>query len=208
MRVLLPAVFLLFLLGASCHYSEPKWVLVGRQSLITRDVSRFVVSGQAALVRTPEGFVAQFPDGGAWQFDEEKVCVWQFQVSDLSYTLLAEIPRPKEVHSGFQFFGEGWDQDGSFYISVSGNRGKTSDTPRVKRTYRIERPGQVTEIASAPDVRASVQHEALANEKLLVDLDQKPGAETMRIGISRNYKEPYRYEFEMLPDGAVRRISE
>lgn len=194
----------------SCQYSTPTWDLFEHTYLISRDRQRFVLMATSGLIRWPEGFIAQFPDGGVPIVMQERVSVWQFDPKTLAFFRLAELQKPVDIGSRIHWISiYGWDAEGNLYVSLQGNKGSTSDTPEVKHVFQIA-PGSVAEVPSAPDVSASVQQEPEIDRKLWVDLSvpvvgvEKP----MTISIKSRYEDSYRAMWEMAADGSVRRIGD
>lgn len=193
---------------SSCQYSPPYWRTEGHY-LISRDAQKFVVMANSEMVRQPEGFIAQFPDGGTDILVEQRISVWQFDPRTLAFIRLAELQRPTDIHSrilGTYLYG--WDEEGSLYVALNGNKGRTSDTPKVTHVFRIA-PGSVTEVPSAPDVRESVQQGPDIDLKLWILLDQPWHGRDNPITVSMKsrYEDSYLAIWEIAADGSgVHRI--
>jgi hypothetical protein len=111
------------------------------------------IAVKSESLRWPEGFIAQFPDGGSAKVVEQRASIYIVDVETRSLRLVGTILPPSEIRSGFSVRMLGWSIDGSScYAELFGHSGLTSDTPVARRSYQLDATGQIgpREISSLP----------------------------------------------------------
>ena len=145
--------FLICLELAGCTYSAPRWQHQIESGIPLPGGALAAIAVKSESLRWPEGFLAQFPDGGSAKVVERRASIYLIDTEKRSQRLIGTIRPAPEVRSGFGIRLLGWSTSGSeCYLEVFGHSGVTSDTPVVRWLYRIDAAGVIApdEIPSIP----------------------------------------------------------
>lgn len=143
---------------ASCTYSEPRWQHQIESGIPLPGGTLAAIAVKSESLRWPEGFLAQFPDGGSAKVVERRASIYLIDTDTRSQRLVGTIRPAPEIRSGFGVRLLGWSTDSSeCYVEVFGRSGTTSDTPVARRVYRIDAAGLIgpKEISSLPNTIVS-----------------------------------------------------
>lgn len=148
---LLAALMFLVAWGPACTYGP-----VEEHTRITNADERFNAHTFAVALdwcrfRPPTG-LSEFPDGGIRLDLAEAALFYACDADSYSARLLARIPRPKEMESGFEPWVMGWGRD-CFYVKLTGKRyswrhGSVGDLNI--RYYRIGLDGSFERVRRIP----------------------------------------------------------
>jgi hypothetical protein len=136
------AVALLILLGG-CNYSAPRWQHQIESGIPLPGSALAAIAVKSEALRWPEGFIAQFPDGGSAKVVEQLASIYIIDTESRSQRLIGKIHPAAEIRSGFGVRLLSWSKDGSeCYVELFGHSGVTSDTPVARQVYRIDASGR------------------------------------------------------------------
>jgi hypothetical protein len=143
---------------AGCTYSAPRWQHQIESGIPLPGSALAAIAVKSESLRWPEGFIAQFPDGGSAKVVERRASIYIVDTETSSQRLIGTIRPAPEIRTGFGVRLLGWSTDGSeCYVEVFGHSGVTSDTPVARQVYRLGATGQTgpREIPSPPDTMVS-----------------------------------------------------
>lgn len=139
---------------AGCSYSPPRWQHEIESGIPLPGTVFAAIAVKSESRRWPQGFVAQFPDGGSTIVVEQRASIYIVDTVTRSQKLIATLQPGRQIRSGFAVGMMGWSTDGSdCYAELFGQSGTTSDTPVVRQLFRIAVSGKspAEEISSVPD---------------------------------------------------------
>jgi hypothetical protein len=137
-----------------CYYSAPRWQHQIESGIPLPNTALAAIAVKSESLRWPEGFIAQFPDGGSAKVVERRASIYIVDTATRSQKLIGTLFPAPDIRSGFSVRMLGWSTDGSeCYAEIFGHSGATSDTPIARQIYRIDVSGQISpsEIPSPPD---------------------------------------------------------
>lgn len=143
---------------AGCSYSPPRWQHEIESGIPLPGTVIAAVAVKSVSMRWPQGFVAQFPDGGSTIVVEQRASIYLVNTEARSQKLIATLQPGREIRSGFGVRMLGWSTDGSdCFAELFGHSGTTSDTPVVHQAFRVAIGGKspAEEISSVPENMAS-----------------------------------------------------
>ncbi len=141
-----------------CSYSAPRWQHQIESGIPLPHSTVAAIAVKSEALRWPEGFIAQFPDGGSAKTVERRASIYIVDTESRAQKLVGTIHPAPGIRSGFSVRMLGWSIDGSeCYAEIFGHSGATSDTPFARHVYRIDATGQTppSEISSPPDSMVS-----------------------------------------------------
>jgi hypothetical protein len=156
-RLLLPSRCLLLAVCvtlAGCSYSAPRWQHQIESGIPLPGSTLAAVAVKSESLRWPQGFIAQFPDGGSAKVVERKASIYTVDTESRAQKLIGTIAPGPEIRSGFDVRLLGWSPDGSeCYAELFGHTGATSDTPVTRELFQIAVNGESgpKEIPSSPE---------------------------------------------------------
>jgi hypothetical protein len=139
---------------AACSYSAPRWQHRIESGIPLPRSTVAAIAVKSESLRWPEGFLAQFPDGGSAKIVERRANIYIVDTEMRSQKLIGTIHPSPDIRSGFGVRMLGWSVDGSeCYVEIFGHSGTTSDTLEARHLYRLGAAGQSgpNEIPSTPD---------------------------------------------------------
>jgi hypothetical protein len=143
---------------AGCTYSAPRWQHQIESGIPLPGSALAAIAVKSESLRWPEGFIAQFPDGGSAKVVARRASIYLIDTEARTQKLIATIVPPPDIRSGFGVRLLGWSTDGlECYGEVFGHSGDTSDTPVTRQVYRMDASGVIgpREIASLPGTSVS-----------------------------------------------------
>jgi hypothetical protein len=170
-RLTLATIAFCITLGG-CSYSAPRWQHEIESGIPLPGTVTAAVAVKSESLRWPQGFVAQFPDGGRAIVVEQRASIYLVNTGVSSQKLIATLQPGRQIRSGFGVRMLGWSTDGSdCFAELFGHSGTTSDTPVVHQVFRIAVAGEnpAAEISSLPgDIVAPKNGEFDAKRRLLI----------------------------------------
>jgi hypothetical protein len=134
----------LFAALVSCSYSAPRWQHQIESGIPLPGSTLAAVAVKSESLRWPEGFIAQFPDGGAAKVVEQRASIYLIDTEMHTQKLIGAIAPGPEIRSGFDVRLLGWSPEGSeCYAELFGHAGVTSDTPVTHQIFRISVSGEI-----------------------------------------------------------------
>jgi hypothetical protein len=137
-----------------CSYSAPRWQHRIESGIPLPNSTLAVIAVKSESLRWPEGFIAQFPDGGSAKVVDRRASFYIIDTETHSQKLIGTLLPAPDIRSGFSVRMLGWSTDGSeCYAEIFGHSGATSDAPIARHLYRIDATGETgpREIPSPPD---------------------------------------------------------
>jgi hypothetical protein len=143
---------------AGCSYSAPRWQHRIDSGIPLPGTTLAAIAVKSESLRWPEGFIAQFPDGGSAKVVERRASIYLIDTEGRTNRLVGTLVPGPEIHSEFNVRLLGWSPDGAqCYAQLFGHRGATSDTPDARQLFRIGVSSNigVQQISSPPETMVS-----------------------------------------------------
>ena len=143
---------------AGCSYSAPRWQHQIESGIPLPGSTLAAIAVKSESLRWPEGFIAQFPDGGSAKVVERRASIYVVDTESRTQRLIGTLTPGPAIRSGFDVRLLGWSPDGSeCYAEIFGHTGATSDTPVARQVFRVSLAGEIgpREIPSSPETMVS-----------------------------------------------------
>lgn len=141
-----------------CAYSAPRWQHQIESGIPLPGSTLAAVAVKSESLRWPEGFIAQFPDGGSAKVVERRASIYVIDTEHSTQRLIGTLVPMPEIRSGFDVRLLGWSPDGSeCFAELFGHIGDTSNTPVARQLFQIGVTNEVgpKEIPLSPETMIS-----------------------------------------------------